>query len=49
MHQWTNWETVFCTQSVRQMRDAVIELLAEVFSVRSVPRYYKQDMSRTKL
>jgi hypothetical protein len=26
-----------------QLRDATLELLAEVFSIRSVSRYYKQD------
>jgi hypothetical protein len=46
-HQSINWEEVFSTQSVRQLRDAAIEeLLKAVFSMRSVPRCYKQDKSR---
>jgi hypothetical protein len=37
---------MFYTRSVRQLRDTKIEeLLGEVFSVRSVPRCYKQDKS----
>jgi uncharacterized membrane protein len=45
-HQWTNWEAVFSTWSMRQLRVATIEeLLGEVFSVRSVLRCYKQDKS----
>jgi hypothetical protein len=37
-------------RSVRQLRDATIEeLLGEVFSVRSMPRCYKQDKSKVKL
>jgi hypothetical protein len=35
---------VFSKRSVRQLRDATIKLL-EVFSMRSVPRCYKQDKS----
>jgi hypothetical protein len=31
---------------VRQLLDATVELLEAVFSVRSVPRCYKQDKSR---
>jgi hypothetical protein len=45
MHQWTTWEAVFFTRSVRQLRDATIEMLEAVFSMRSVPRYYKQNKS----
>jgi hypothetical protein len=38
---------VFCTRSVRQLRDATIEeLLGALFSVRSVRWCYKQDKSR---
>jgi hypothetical protein len=44
--QWTNWEAGFSTPSVRQLRDATIELSEAVFSMRSVPRCYKQDKSR---
>jgi hypothetical protein len=46
-HQCTKLAEVFPTRSVRQLRDATIEeLLREVFSVKSVPRCYKQDKSR---
>jgi hypothetical protein len=45
-HQWTNWEAVFSTRSVRQLRDATTELLEAVFPMRSVPRCYNQDKSR---
>jgi hypothetical protein len=45
MHQWTNWEEMFSTRSVRQLRDATIELLEAVFSMRYVPRCHKQDKS----
>jgi hypothetical protein len=48
MHQLTNWEAVFSTQSVRQLRDATLELLKGV-SMRFVPRSYKQDKSRIQL
>jgi hypothetical protein len=37
-HRWTNYEAVFSTRSVRQLRDATIELLETVFSLRSMPR-----------
>jgi uncharacterized membrane protein len=40
-HQWTNWEAVFSTMSVGQLRQATIELLVTVFSMQSV-----QDKSR---
>jgi hypothetical protein len=47
VHKWANWEVVFSTWSVRQLRDATIEnLLEAVFSMLSVPRYFKQDNSR---
>jgi hypothetical protein len=47
MHQRTNWEAVFYMRSVRQLRDATIEEMLEVvFSMRYVPRCYKQDKSR---
>jgi hypothetical protein len=47
IHQCANWEAVFFTWSLRQLRKATIEeLLGEVFSVQSVPRCYKQDKSR---
>jgi hypothetical protein len=50
MRQWANWEAVFSTESVRQLRDATIEeLLAGVYSVRSVPRCYKQDKFKIEL
>jgi uncharacterized protein (DUF2461 family) len=43
-HQWTNWEAVLSTLFVRQLRDPTIEeLLTAVFSMQSVPRYFKQD------
>jgi hypothetical protein len=48
-YNMTNWEAVFSTWSVRQLRDATIELLEEVFSMRSVQRCYKQDNSRILL
>jgi hypothetical protein len=44
-HQYTNWEVMFSTRSVRQLRDATIELLEAVFSMRSVPRCYNKDKS----
>jgi hypothetical protein len=44
-HQRTNWEAVFFALSVRQLRDATIELSEAVFSMSPVPRYYKQDTS----
>jgi hypothetical protein len=38
---------MFSTQSVRQLRDATIkESFEAVFSMRSVPKYYKQAKSR---
>jgi hypothetical protein len=50
MHQWTNWEAVFSTRSVRQLREATREELFEaVFSVLSVPRCYKQAVSGAEL
>jgi hypothetical protein len=45
-HQWTNWEAVFSTRSVRQLRDGTTELLKADFSVRSVPKYYEEDKFR---
>jgi hypothetical protein len=49
-HQWSNWEAVFSTRSVRKLRDARLEdLLGEAFSMRSVPKCYKQDKSRIQL
>jgi hypothetical protein len=49
-HRWANWEAVFFTRPVRQLRAATIEeLLGKVFSVRSVPRSFKQDKSRIQL
>jgi hypothetical protein len=44
-HQRTNWEEVFSTQSVRQLRAETLELLEAVFSMRPVSRCYKQDKS----
>jgi hypothetical protein len=45
--QWSNWEAVFSTRSMRLLRDATIEtLLGEVFSVRSVPRLYNEEQLR---
>jgi hypothetical protein len=41
-----NWEAVFSTRSVPQLRVVTIE---ELFSVRSVPRCYKQDKSGVQL
>jgi hypothetical protein len=33
-HEWTNWEAVFFTRSMRQLRDATIdEVLEAVFSM----------------
>jgi hypothetical protein len=50
MHQWTNWEAVFSTWSVQQLRDATIEeLLKKLFSVRSIPRCYEKDKCRINL
>jgi hypothetical protein len=43
MHQGINWDVVFRTRSMQQLCDASIELLDVVFSVRFVPRCYKQD------
>jgi hypothetical protein len=41
------WEVVFSTRSVQQLCEVKIEeLMGEVFSVRSVPRCYKQDKSK---
>jgi hypothetical protein len=45
-HQWANWEAVFITRSVQQLRNATIQLLEAVFYVRIVPRCYKQYKSR---
>jgi hypothetical protein len=42
-HQWSNWEAVFSTRSVVQLRDATIEQLGEVFSMQSVPRLYNEE------
>jgi hypothetical protein len=37
-HQRNNWEAMFCTQYVRQLRDAKIDdLLEAVFSMSSAP------------
>jgi hypothetical protein len=45
MHQWTNWEEVFSTQSAWELCDATIEELLEVvFSMQSVPRCDKQPV-----
>jgi hypothetical protein len=50
MHEWSKWEAVFSTKSVRQLCDATIEeLLGEVFTVGSVPRCFKQAKSRVQL
>jgi hypothetical protein len=47
MHQWSTWGAVFSTLSVWLLHDATAEeLLQAVFSMRSMPRYYKQDKSR---
>jgi hypothetical protein len=40
---------MFFTRSVWQLRDATIELLEVVFSMRYVPRCYKQDKFRVWL
>jgi hypothetical protein len=48
MHQWTNWDAIFSTRSVRQLRNAT-ELLEAVFSMRPVQRCYKQGKSRIKI
>jgi hypothetical protein len=42
-------EAEFSMRSMRQLRDATIELSGEVFSVRSMPRYYKEKKSRVEL
>jgi hypothetical protein len=39
---------MFCTRSVRQLRDGLIELLEAAFSMLFVPRCYKQDKSRVR-
>jgi hypothetical protein len=44
-----NWEAVFSMRSVRQLHDTIEELFGEVFSVRSMPRCYKQDISTVEL
>jgi hypothetical protein len=50
MHHWTNWDALFSTRSVRQLRVATLgELLGRFFSVRFMPRCYKQDMCRVEL
>jgi hypothetical protein len=49
VHQWSKWEAVFSTRSVRQLREATVELLGEVFSVRSKARCYKQDKPKVQL
>jgi hypothetical protein len=50
MHQWSKLEELFFKRYTRQLRDAAIEeLLREVYSVRSVPRFFMQDKSRYKL
>jgi hypothetical protein len=46
MHRWKNWEMMFSMKSVCQLHDLTIELLVEVFSVRSVSICYKQEKSR---
>jgi hypothetical protein len=39
---------MFSTRSVRQLRDVTVEeLLEAVFSMLSVPKYYKQDKSKS--
>jgi hypothetical protein len=48
-HQWSNWEAVFSTHYVRQLRNATIKLLEEMISMRSVPRCNKQDKSRVQI
>jgi hypothetical protein len=40
---------VLSTRTARQLRDATIELLEAAFSMRSIPRCYKQDKSRVSL
>jgi hypothetical protein len=37
-HRWINWEAVFSTRSMPQLRAAKIKLLDVVFSMRSVPQ-----------
>jgi hypothetical protein len=45
-----NWEAVFSTRPVRQLRDATIELLlGDVFYVRSLPVCHKKGRSRVQL
>jgi hypothetical protein len=40
MHQWTNWEVVFSTRSVRELRNATVkELLEAAFSIWTTPRH----------
>jgi hypothetical protein len=41
-HQWTDLEGVFATRSMRQLRDATVEV---VFSMWSMTMCYKQDKS----
>jgi hypothetical protein len=45
IHQQTNWEVVFSTQSVQQLRDATIEEWLEAV-MWSVPKCQQQDKSR---
>jgi hypothetical protein len=35
-HQYTNWEAIFSTRSMRLLRGATIELLGEVVSMQSL-------------
>jgi hypothetical protein len=44
-HKQTKWEEAFFMQSMRQLCDTTTELLEAVFSMRSMPRCYKQDKS----
>jgi hypothetical protein len=43
-HKWSNWEVLFSTQSMPQLRDATIEeLFGEVFSTLSVSRICNEE------
>jgi hypothetical protein len=49
LQQWSNLEAVFCTLSVRQLRDATIEeLVGKLFPMPSVPRLYNKKQLRLR-
>jgi hypothetical protein len=48
MQQWSNWEAVFPSRSVRQLHGEITELLGGVFSIRSVPRLCNEKQLRLR-